>query len=72
MRAEEDIEVEVVREGNRQVGVIGLLQSESVEPHEGIHVLLPDKLGHGRPLHVVDRRLKDPRVPRSALWCDGA
>jgi hypothetical protein len=38
--------LEVVREGDGQVTVIGLLKPEAVMPHIRIKVLLPDKLSH--------------------------
>jgi hypothetical protein len=46
--------LEVVREGDGQVTVIGLLKPEAVVPHVRIKVLLPDKLGHRSSFGMTD------------------
>jgi hypothetical protein len=45
---------EVVREGDGQITVIGLLKPEAVILHIRIKVLLPDKLGHNSPFGVTN------------------
>jgi hypothetical protein len=49
MRTEKRIGVKVIRERNRQLRIIRLLQPERVVPHERTDTLTPDKLRHKSP-----------------------
>ncbi|MEU8852189.1 hypothetical protein AB0C70_39575 [Streptomyces sp. NPDC048564] len=72
--------LEIVREWDRQVAIIGLLQSESVVAHIRVDMVLPDKHGHKKPSssqttsHRRDRkrpfhrRAAETEEPSQSVW----